>query len=181
LPGFEKRREYGSAVGSPDQNHAITFADNGRTRRVGEHVAITAVDLDDEEGASGLPLDGGDGHADGWALRRGSNHFEFDAEIMQHALKAMRALQALNQARRFLVQDQLGNSLGTDVGWQHDFIGACLQQRAGAETRHCALVGEVVDLAAYAYKTPAEQGAYAPSEVDDLGYRNGLPGKLPRL
>ncbi len=44
-----------------------------------------------------------------------------------------------------------------------------------------AIVGEVADLAASTWKTRAERGAYAPTEVDDLGYKITPPANLPRL
>jgi hypothetical protein len=38
-------------------------------------------------------------------------------------------LQALDEADRFLVQDQLGDTLGAAIGWQNGLVGAGMNCR----------------------------------------------------
>ena len=45
---------------------------------------------------------------------------------MQDALEAVGAFQALDEAGRFLVQQQLGDAFGADMGRKHHLVGAGL-------------------------------------------------------
>jgi hypothetical protein len=49
--------------------------------------------------------------------------------MMQHVLEPVGTLQALDEADQFLVQDQLGDALGTAIGRQHGLVGAGMNCR----------------------------------------------------
>jgi hypothetical protein len=48
---------------------------------------------------------------------------------MQHELQPGGTLNVLDEADRFLVQDQLGDALGATMGRQHDLVGAGMNCR----------------------------------------------------
>jgi hypothetical protein len=106
---LEQRSECFGTIGAADHHDAVTLADDGVGRRISVHVAIAAVDLDHEKSAPGLAFDRPDAHADGSAVLYGGDHFEFHAESAQRALETVGAFQAVDQAGRFLEQDNLGD------------------------------------------------------------------------
>ncbi len=45
---LEQRSQNGGAVGAADHDDAVAFVDDRRFRRIGEDIAVAAIDLDDE-------------------------------------------------------------------------------------------------------------------------------------